>query len=69
MLFRSKSGTNIKNVYYFYNQLTEGFSLWEQTPFNDVRFLSVEFVKGTDMKKIVIDKENANKLGYIIEVH
>lgn len=31
MLFRSESGTKIKNAY-FYNQLTEGFSLWEQSP-------------------------------------
>lgn len=68
MKFKSKSGTKLFSAN-FNNSFMEGFSLWEQNFTYDVRLLSIEFVKGTEMKKIVIDKENAQKLGYIIEIH
>lgn len=68
MKFKSKSGTKLFGAN-FNNSLMEGFSLWEQNFTHDVRLLSIQFVKDTDMKKIVIDKENAKKLGYIIEIH
>lgn len=68
MKFKSKSGTKLFGAN-FNNNFMEGFSLWEQTFTHDVRLLSIQFVKGTEMKKIVIDKENAKKFGYIIEIH
>lgn len=67
MKFKSKSGTKLFGAN-FNNSFMEGFSLWEQTFTHDVRLLSIQFVKDTEMKKIVIDKENAKKLGYIIEI-